>query len=283
MSLREQMTRELILRGYAETTQTTYLACIAKMARHFDESPANLRTEDIENYWLTLVARLQPVSLGTEHSAIRFLFLYVLKRPWVVKGIKPPRCSCPTTPVLLSRDEVERLIAAARNIRGRTIMMLLYGAGLRVSEALRLRVPHIDSQRNVIHIQKSKYRRSRCVMLDDELLGALRTWWKARPEIFKTDLLFPGGHGNGAFTDSGVRKLVATAAKRAGIKKKPHPHTLRHCFATHLLEDGVDIRTVQVLLGHANIQNTTRYLTLTTKRIAKTKSPLVALRQRKSG
>ncbi|MFC1611326.1 tyrosine-type recombinase/integrase [Myxococcota bacterium] len=273
MTLRDQMIEAMTLRGHAETTQLTYLSCVAKMARHFGKSPADLKTEDLKEYWLSLVKRLQAGSLSTEHSAIKFLYDHVLKRPWVLKDISAPKRCCPT-PVLLSRDEMQRLIAAARNVRGRTIMMLLYGAGLRVSEGLRLHASHIDSERRLIHIQKSKCRRSRCVMLGEELLIALRTWWKARPNIYNTDLLFPGSHGNYTFTDSGVRKLVRTAARRAGIKKKVHPHTLRHCFATHLLEDGIDIRTIQVLLGHANIRNTTRYLTLTTKHIAKVKSPL---------
>jgi len=149
-----------------------------------------------------------------------------------------------------------------------------------VSEVTRLRAPDIDSKRGVITIRESKYGRSRCVMLGQELLLALRAWWKARPNIDGTDLFFPSAYRTGAQTEGSIRWVVRTAAKRAGIDKKVHPHTLRHCFATHLLEDGVGIRTVQVLLGHSSIETTSRYLTLSTSHLATTRSPLDALKLR---
>jgi len=274
--LRIRMQRELTLCGLAESSKTTYIAIVAKMARHFQRSPEDLTTRDLQDYWLTLSKRLHPNSLGAERSALRFLYGRVLKRPWIVRELPRVR-NVPRVPVMLSRDEVQKLIQATRTLRGRTIIMLMYGAGLRVSEVLRLRACDIDGKRGVIAVQESKCRRSRCVMLGRELLVALRTWWKARPKICSTDLFFPGAHGEGALTASAIRKLVGTAARRAGISKNVHPHTLRHCFATHLLEDGVDIRTLQVLLGHARIETTTCYLTLSTRHLALTKSPLDAL------
>jgi len=152
------MLRELDLGGYSESSRATYLSCVAKMARHFNRSPADLTSHDVEDYWLKLSKRLQPNSLSCEYSALRFLFDRVLKRPWVIKNIPRPR-SAITVPVMLSRDEVHRLIKAARNLRGRTIIKLMYGAGLRVSEVIRLRGQDIDSQRGVINIRESKYRR----------------------------------------------------------------------------------------------------------------------------
>jgi site-specific recombinase XerD len=274
--LKNQIQRELDLCNFSPATKYTYRLAIDRFERHFGKSPCDLTTKDIEDYWLALTKRLHPNTLSGERSALRFLYERVLKRPWVVKTIPVVKGKL-TVPVILSRDEVRRLIKSARTLRGRTMMMLMYGAGLRVSELLRLRARDIDSERKVISIHESKHRGSRCVMLGQEVLAALRLWWKARPNIYSVDTLFPGAHGAGMFTDSAIRQLVRTAAKRAGIDKKVHPHTLRHCFATHLLENGVDIRTVQVLLGHANIKTTTRYLTLSTEHLALTRSPLDTL------
>jgi integrase/recombinase XerD len=277
--LRTRMQRELDLCGLAESSQRVYLSAIARMARHFGKSPALLTTRDVQEYWITLRRRLHPNGLGVQHAALRFLYDRVLKRPWVIKDLPAPGCTV-TVPAILSRDEVLSLIRATRTLRNRAIIMLMYGAGLRVSEVLRLRARDVDSRRGVISIHESKYRRSRCVMLGRELLVALRAWWKVRPNICNSDLFFPGARNGRALTDVCVRWVVRTTARRAAIDKRVHPHTLRHCFATHLLEDGVDIRTVQVLLGHTSIQTTTRYLTLSTKHLAITRSPLDALNLR---
>jgi integrase/recombinase XerD len=273
--LRARMVRELGLAGHANSTQALYLGAVARMARHFNKSPDLLTTHHIQDYWLLLRKRLQPTTLASQRAALRFFYARVLKRPWVVKELPKPRV-VPRIPVILSRDEVRSLICAARGLRNRALIMLMYGAGLRVSEALRLGAHDVDSKRQVITIRESKYRRSRCVMLSQQLLHTLRAWWKARPDIGH-DLFFPGARGVVPLTDVAVRWIVRTTAKRAGIAKSIHPHTLRHCFATHLLEDGVDIRTVQVLLGHAQLETTSRYLTLSTRHLATTRSPLDSL------
>ena len=277
--LRIRMQRELDLCGLAESSQRVYLSAVARMARHFNRSPAQLTTRDIQDYWLTLRKRLHPSTLAVVRAALRFLYDRVLKRPWVIKEISAPRIAV-TVPVILSRGEVLDLLRATRSLRGRTIIMLMYGAGLRVSEVTRLRAADVDSKRGVITIRESKHGRSRCVMLGQELLLALRAWWKARPNIDGTDLFFPSAYRVGAQTEGSIRWIVRTAAKRADINKNVHPHTLRHCFATHLLEDGVGIRTVQVLLGHSSIETTSRYLTLSTQHLATTRSPLDALKLR---
>ena len=183
--LRIRMQRELDLCGLAESSQRVYLAAVVRMARHFNRSPAQLTTRDIQDYWLALRKRLHPSSLNVLRAALRILYDRVLKRPWVIKEISVLRAAV-TVPTILSQGEVLDLIRATRTLRGRTIIKLMYGAGLRVSEVTRLRAADVDSKRGVITIRESKHGRSRCVMLGQELLLALRAWWKARPNIVAT-------------------------------------------------------------------------------------------------
>ena len=277
-ALRDRMLQELILRGYSESTQTVYLSRVSKCARHFNRAPDRINQAELRDYFAVLLQGLKSQTAVADYAALGFFFTHVLKRPWVLKNVPKPRGARPAVPTLLSRAEVKRLIAAARTARHRAIMMLMYGGGLRVSEVVALRGRDIDSQRGVIHIHESKREVSRVVMLSEELVRALRCWWRARPRLEGNDLLFPGGrHGESNFTTSAIGKMIRTAAKRAGIEKRVYPHLLRHCFATHLLEAGADVRTVQVLLGHSNIKTTARYLTLSTDRLSRVPSPLSGL------
>lgn len=277
-ALRDRMAQELALRGNCTGTQDIYLRRVAALARHFGKTPDELTPEQLREYFLHRSQRVKPKTLIVDHAAIRFLYVHVLKRPSMLEDVPRPKSNRPSKlPVVLSREEVCLLIAAAPKARDRAMLMLMYGAGLRVSEVVRLRARDVDSKQRILRIHESKGQRSRIVMLDDELLAALRAWWKARPTVAGNDYLFPGHKGRAALTTTSVGNMVRAAVGRTTIKKRAHPHSLRHSFATHLLEQGEDVRTVQVLLGHSSIQTTALYLTLSTELITKTRSPLGGL------
>jgi site-specific recombinase XerD len=254
------------------------LGRVATLARHFNRPPDELSPAQIREFFILRSQHLKDKTLAVDYAAFRFLYDHVLDRPWMLKSVPIPKVKRRSTmPVVLSREEVQQLIAAAPKTRDRAVIMLMYGAGLRVSEVVRLRTRDVDSEQHILRIHESKGQRSRIVMLDDELLAALRAWWKARPAIACNDYLFPGFNGRAALTTASVRNIVKAAAKRTTIKKRVHPHCLRHSFATHLLEQGEDVRTVQVLLGHSSIEATALYLTLSTEMITRTRSPLACL------
>jgi site-specific recombinase XerD len=204
-------------------------------------------------------------------GALSFLYGVVLERPEVMARV--PRRKAPMKlPVLLSPADLVRLIAAVRSMAVRTVAMLAYGAGLRVSEACRIRVDDIDSRRMVLHIREAKRGRERYVMLSPRLLEALRAYWRAQRPVGPA--LFPGRCGNETMARATVCKALRKAARECGIAQRVTPHLLRHGFATDLLEQGVDLRTVQVLLGHASISSTIRYVHVTTARVKHVVSPL---------
>jgi integrase/recombinase XerD len=214
--------------------------------------------------------KASPSTVNVYGAALQFLYKVTLRRPQETAEI--PKMKIPMRlPVVLSGTEVERLLAALPAKKHRAIVMLAYGAGLRVSEVVKLRVEDIDAKRMVLHIHDTKGGRERDVMLSPVLLRALRDYWKvARPS---GPTLFPGRATGRPLTRAAVHRAVVKAAQRAGIDKRISPHTLRHCFATHLLEAGTDLRTVQVLLGHASLRSTMTYLHLTTARLTTLRSP----------
>ncbi len=270
--LRRRMIEDMTLRNFAPQTIQSYIWCIARFARYFNASPARLGPEQVRAFLVHLVQERR-VSLSQykqTRSALRFLYRVTLGRddvPESIPPVKQPR----TLPVVLSPDEVVRFFAAIRNIKHRAILMTAYAGGLRVSEVAALRVTDIDSQRMVIHVRRGKGQKDRYVMLSPRLLEMLRMYWKAvRPR----DFLFPGANLDRPITTASVQKVCQRARKAAGMGKNITAHTLRHSFATHLLEAGTDLRTIQVLLGHRSFSTTARYLHVATASLPSVKSPL---------
>jgi integrase/recombinase XerD len=270
--LRRRMIEDMTLRNFTQQTIDTYVQCIARFARYFKSSPEHRSPEDVRAYLVHLVQERR-VSLSyykQTRSALRFLYRVSLGRNDVLDAIpalKEPR----TLPVVLSPDEVARFFAAIRNIKHRAILMTAYAAGLRVSEVTQLQATDIDSQRMVIRVRQGKGRKDRYVMLSPRLLEALRAYWKAvRPQ----GVLFPGAIPGQPITTGSINKVCQRARKSAGLDKKITAHTMRHSFATHLLEAGTDLRTIQVLLGHSSFSTTARYVHVATASLPSIKSPL---------
>jgi site-specific recombinase XerD len=270
--LRKRTIEALELRGVSPKTLKIYVDCIARFARHFGKSPEHLGPEEVRQYLLYLVHE-RKVAWGTYKqalAALRFLYRWVLNRGDVVADIRAPRPER-RLPVVLSFAEVHRFFAAITSFKHRTLLMFAYAAGLRVSEASRVRVADIDSERMVIRVVQGKRKKDRYTVLSPLLLEMLRHyWWAARPK----DYLFPGRGREGHAVNSTVQRACLEAQAAAGLAKEVTPHTLRHSFATHLLEAGTDLRVIQELLGHASPRTTAIYTHVSTKLIARTKSPL---------
>ena len=279
--LRQLMLDELERRNYSQTTRRAYLLGVEQFARHFRRSPDQLGLDQVRDYqvYLFRIRKLQPASIAVRLAALRFLYVSVLKRPWTIDDTPYPKRPN-KLPIVLSQDEVARLIECALTPLHRAVLMILYGTGLRRAEVTRLRVTDIDTERMVIHVLGGKGRKDRDVMLSPKLLDALRDYWRSLKHKPRT-WLFPGGCAHNRtdqpMSDKVVWWACEQAAKRAGIEKPVHPHTLRHCFATHLLEAGVDLRTIQLLMGHSDLKATTVYLHLSHRHLQTTPSPLDAL------
>jgi site-specific recombinase XerD len=274
--LRQRMLEDLRVRNYAPKTQEVYVLQVARFAKHFGKSPEELGPEEIRRYQLSLVERgVSWCQFKQAVAALRFLYRTTLKRDEVVEFLPYPR-SEKHLPVVLAPEEVAALLRAVSNRKHRTLLMTIYAAGLRVSEAVSLKVEDIDSARMLIRVRQGKGRKDRLVMLSPVLLEALRhyaRWY--RPALW----LFPGVDPKRALTVGTVQKLCQSAARQAGIAKRVTPHTLRHSFATHLLEGGADLRLIQTLLGHANVKTTEGYTHVATPRIQATLSPLDRLHE----
>src|SRR5579864_900004 len=275
------MLEELERRNFSQNTTRTYVRIVEDFARYFHRQPDQLGPEHIREYQAHLFRqRKLAANTVTQHvAAIRFLFVKTLKKPWSVAETPYPKRAV-RLPAILSQEEVACLIDAALSPFHRVILMTLYATGVRRAELTRLKISDINSQRMVIHIQGGKGRKDRDVMLSPKLLEALREYWrglKRKP----TQWLFPGGGTHTAdrpISSKTVYYACCHAARRAGLQeKKIHPHTLRHCFATHLLESGADLRTIQLLLGHHDLEETTIYLHLSRRHLSATASPLDAL------
>ena len=257
-TLRQRMIEDLSIRNYAPRTIHIYVDRVARFARHFGRSPDRLGPEHIRAFQLHLL-RTKKASWSQFNQtvcALRFFYGVCLGKPYLIEHIPFPK-QPKKLPVVLSREEVATLFGGVGNLKHRTILMTLYAAGLRVSEALALQVRDVDSSRMVLHIRQAKGRKDRYVPLSPTLLGHLRRYWSAvRPPTW----LFPSSRPSQALTASSVRKLCARAAGQARLSKEVTPHTLRHSFATHHLEAGTDLRTIQVWLGHRSLRTTSIYL-----------------------
>ena len=267
--LRKLMLDELQRRNYAQNTVRAYIHAIEDFARYFHRSPDRLGPEHIREYQVHLFrdCKLSPGTIEGRTAALRFLFVRTLRRPYLPDHIPFPKRQR-RMPTVLSQEEVARLIASAQNLMHRTMLMMLYATGLRRAELCHLKVSDIDSKRMIIHVRQGKGGRDRDVMLTPKLLDTLREYWRwMKPKTY----LFPGTVNNWRadvpITEKIVWKAVAEAAKHAGVSKPVSPHTLRHSFATHMLEAGADLRTIQMLLGHAKLADTTVYLHLSRRHL----------------
>nr|WP_028215428.1 site-specific integrase [Paraburkholderia mimosarum] len=269
--LRRRMIEDMRVRNLAANTQRLYVSYVSAFARHFGRSPELLGPEEIRAWQLHLVdAQRSRSTLVLATAALRFLYTVTLKRGWEIDEIamsKKPR----KLPVILSPDEVTRLLEAIPSIKSRVILMTAYAGGLRISEATCLKVSDIDSQRMVLRVEQGKGQTDRYVMLSPRLLDVLREYWRmGRPQHW----LFPGRFPDQPIGPAVVRRACQDARRRAGISKTVTPHMLRHAFATHLLESGTDVRTIQLLLGHRSLATTSTYLKVATSTVCAATSPL---------
>lgn len=261
--LRQRMLEDLRIRNYAASTVECYIRSVAEFAKHFKRSPEQLGPEEIRSWQLYLLneKRVKISSYIQAVCGLRFFYRNTLNRKIETERIPLPRYE-KKLPVILSREEVKALLEAPKNLGHRAILATLYGAGLRVSEAVNLKVRDLDRDRKVIWVRGGKGHKDRQVMLADPLREVLAAYWRWRRP---TDWLFPGG------------KPGCPIARAAGITKPVHPHSLRHAFATHLLDDGVNLLVIQTLLGHANLKTTARYLHVADSTVRSTRSPLEML------
>lgn len=269
--LRQQMQSDMVLRGLAERTQETYLAAVAGVARYYRRSPDPLSQDEIQQYLLHLIEerKLAWASTNQAACALRFFFHVTLKQP-ATTFVIPARKAPAKLPEILSREEVDRILARCLNIKHRALLTATYAGGLRASETCALQVTDIDSERMMLRVGNGKGGKDRYTLLSPKLLDTLRLYWRAtRPGR----LLFPKTDGLRPIDISQIQKIYYAAKRRAGVVKQGGIHSLRHAFATHLLESGVDIHTIGQLMGHDHIGTTARYLHLR-QQVAKTDSPL---------
>lgn len=274
---RDAMEQALALRGLAPKTCSAYLGWVRRLVRFCRVVPDQLTTVHVRAFLLYLTQE-RKVSFSTFNQALnaaRFFFLEVLKRPFVVEGLryqKAPR----RLPVVMNDEEVSRLLAASSSLRDRALLETGYATGMRVGEVTRLLITDLDSGRMVIRVDQGKGRKDRYVMLSPSLLETLRAYWReSKPRVF----LFPGVGGTKPLCISAAQKAFGRARLQAGIMKPVSFHTLRHSFATHLVESGTSLRTIQALLGHRSLQTTQRYTHLAQNYLHQTTSPLDRLRK----
>ena len=272
--LRQRMIDDMTARRFKEKVQKDYVRHVRTFAAFLGRSPDTATSEDLRRFQVHMARQQIGVpTINAAIAALRFFFNVTLERPDLVRpltSVHEPR----KAPVVLSQEEVARLIEAAPGLKYKAVFGVAYGAGLRVSEVVALKISDIDSERMTLRVEQGKGQRDRFVMLSPQLLELLRGWWKAaRPRAW----LFPGQNPVNPMTARQVVRAVHAAARAAGIAKRVSPHTLRHSFATHLLEQNVDIRVIQVLLGHAKLETTALYTRVAVNTIRDVTSPLERL------
>ena len=271
--LRQRMVEDMMVRNLAPTTQATYVHQVSMFARHFGRSPERLGPEEIRSYQvhLAMEKKLAPSSISTAVAALRFLYNETLQKHWVLEEIIPMPKIPFTLPVILSPEEVLQFLEGVPHIKHRTILTTCYATGLRISEAVHLKPCDIDSRRMVIRVEQGKGQKDRYVMLSPRLLETLRHWWRTeRPQQW----LFPGKPANKPITRHAVEKACQEAYSRCGIAKPITPHSFRHAFAVHMLENGTDVRTIQLLMGHRSLSTTATYLRIAVTKVCSATSPL---------
>ncbi|MGH9363211.1 MAG: tyrosine-type recombinase/integrase [Thermoanaerobaculia bacterium] len=271
----DRMEADMEVRGFSPQTRKAYLRCMRAFVGHFMRPPDQLTPDHIHQYQLHLT-RGREVSTGTFNQAIaalRFFYRVTLKKDWAIQEI-PYRKKARKLPEILSPEKVTALFSSAKNLKHRAILMTLYAGGLRVNEAVHLKLSDIDSQRMVIRVEQAKGRKDRYVMLSPKLLEVLRQYWKAfRPRTW----LFPGQPSDKPIDRATVNRMLHKVQKAAGIRGRVYPHLLRHSFATHLMEHGTHLPVIQRLLGHRSLRSTEIYTHVAKNYLHETPSPLDTL------
>jgi integrase/recombinase XerD len=278
--LRQRMLEDMRMRKLTDKTQSHYIRAVRRLAQYLGRSPDTATAEDLRKFQLHLVDQgTSPPTLNSTITGLRFFFEVTLGNPALMvkmKSVQEPR----TLPVILSREEVARLIAGAENLKHQTALSVAYGTGLRASEIVALKVSDIDSTRMTLRVEQGKGRKDRYAMLSASLLERLRLWWRtarAQGKMLDHGWLFPGMHPIEPLSTRQLNRAVHTAALNAGISKRVSMHSLRHAFATHLLEQKVDIRIIQVLLGHRKLGTTALYTQVATDVLREVVSPIELL------
>lgn len=273
--LRQRMIREMQLRQFSERTIKSYVDAVLGLAKHFNRSPERLALEEVRTYLHHLLVERQfaPGTCNLRAAAITFLYREVLGQKAFQLGFRRKQSS--KLPEIYSREELTRLFGATRNLQHRVFLMTTYAAGLRLNEVCHLRPAHIHSERMLIRVEQGKGKKDRYTLLSPQLLQELRAYWRAYQP---GEWLFPNEKRNGPMRRGTAQAIFYNLKRRAGLQRGHGIHTLRHCFATHLLEAGVDLRTIQLLLGHNSIQTTCLYLHVTVKRLTQLQSAFDLLR-----
>ena len=271
--LRQRMLEDMQLRRFSPHTVEAYLRAVVKLAQFYNRSPDRISKEEVRAFLVDLVKRKKaaPSTYNQVRCALVFFYRVTLGRAFALERIVCQPCA-KKLPTVLSPEETVQFFQAARSLKHRALFMTMYGAGLRVSEVSNLEVKNIDSKRMVLHVRAGKGQKDRMVMLSEKLLPVLREYWKAYRPTAK--LFFPGNNRDRAMNRKNILIACRRLARSAGISKRVTPHTFRHSFATHLLEAGTDIRTIQTLLGHRSLRTTALYTLVSPARLTTTKSPL---------
>jgi integrase/recombinase XerD len=271
--LRQRMIEDMHIRGLATTTQRSYIHYVAEYAKHFHRSPDQLDLEAVRQYqlYLSQVRKLSPQSINTFVSAVQFLYLTTLEMPWRKEDFPRPRIP-ETLPVVLAPEEVQNFFEHVNGLQYRVVLLACYGSGVRISEAVALTVSDVDSKRMLLRVQQGKGAKDRYAMLSPALLSILRAYFRiVRPA---GAWLFPSWDPEHHLSAGAVQTVCRQAWERSGMGKRVSPHVLRHSFATHLLENGTDLRVIQALLGHSRIDTTARYIDVAPATVGRTASPL---------
>lgn len=278
--LRQRMVDDMRMRKLEPKTRTGYIRAVRKLAAFLQRSPDTATVEDLRRFQLYLVDQgASPITLNATITGLKFFFEVTLGRGELMAKMQPVRVP-QKLPVVLSRDEVARLIAAAPNLKSQTALSVAYATGLRVSEVVSLKLTDIDSKRMTLRVEQGKGSKDRYAMLSPVLLERLRAWWRlahAQGKMLPGGWLFPGMNPMESLTARQLNRAIHSAAEAAGIDKRVSMHTLRHSFATHLLEQKVDIRVIQVLLGHKKLETTVVYTHVATEILREVVSPLEAV------
>jgi site-specific recombinase XerD len=278
--LRQRMLEDMRMRKLEPRTQEAYIRAVRKLAAYLRRSPDTATVEDLRRFQLHLVdTGTSPITLNATLTGLRFFFDVTLGRVELMARMQPVKVPH-TLPVVLSAHEVSRLIAAARNVKHQAALSVAYGAGLRASEVIGLKLTDVDSQRMTLRVEQGKGRKDRYAMLSPVLLQRLRSWWRiahAQGRMLPGGWLFPGMNPTDPLTARQLNRAVHAAAEAAGLDKRVSTHTLRHSFATHLLERKVDIRVIQVLLGHKRLETTSIYAHVATDLLREVIGPLEVL------
>ena len=278
--LRQRMIEDMNLRKLAPKTQDAYIRAVKKLGDYLGHSPHTATKEDVRNFQLFLIGQgTSRITINATVTALRFLFEVTLDRQGVVDKLKTvpvPR----KLPIILSREEVSRLLTATVSLKYKAAFSIAYGAGLRISEVLALKLSDVDSKRMTLHVEQGKGRKDRYAMLSPVLLKVLQNWWRqghAKGLLLDGGWLFPGQNPVNPLSNRQLSRAIRASAVTAEIEKRVTMHLLRHSFATHLLEQKVDIRLIQVLLGHSKLETTTLYAQVATDMLQEVTSPLEIL------